>query len=62
MKKANLDIREAAKLAGVPFWVIANRLGVCDSSFSRMLRFELSGAEKDKVNAVIQNLLAERQG
>ena len=62
MKKANLDIRKAAKLAGVPFWIIANRLGLCDSSFSRMLRFELSATEKAKINSVIQNLSAERQG
>lgn len=53
MKKANTDIREAAKQAGVRLWQISDKLGINDGNFSRKLRKELSAEEKAKIYAII---------
>lgn len=52
----NADIREAAKEAGVRLWEVAERMGTTDSNFSRMLRHELSAAQKAKAMASIKLL------
>ncbi len=54
----NIDIREAAKKAGVKFWQIAEKLGINDGNFSRKLRKELNADEK----AHIMNIIAELKG
>lgn len=60
--QANMEIREKAKQAGVRLWEIADALGVNDGNFSRKLRKELSGEDKEKVLAIIDSLAAETQG
>lgn len=52
----NADIREAAKEAGVRLWEVAERMGTTDYNFSRMLRHELSVAQKAKAMAAIKLL------
>ncbi len=52
----NEDIRTAAKAAGVRLWMVADRLGLTDSSFSRKLRFELPDEEKQKILKIIDEL------
>lgn len=54
----NIEIREAAKKAGVKFWQIAEKLGINDGNFSRKLRKELNADEK----AHIMNIIAELKG
>lgn len=57
----NLDIREAAAKAKVRLWQIAQALGINDGNFSRKLRKELTGEEKEKILGIIANLSKENQ-
>lgn len=52
----NKDIRDLAKLKGIPLWKIANGLGITDATFSRKLRFELPIETKEKIKAIINEL------
>ena len=62
----NTDIRKTAQRSGVRLWEVAERLGIADSTFSRKLRHELPDAEKQRIFAIIddivrqQNLMAKR--
>lgn len=55
----NQDIKEYAKEKNVKMWLIAERLGIADSSFSRMLRYNLSEDKKAEIKAIIDELAAE---
>lgn len=61
MIKANMDIRQAARTKGVYLWQIADRLGLQDSNFARILRKELAADEKTKIFAII-DALAKKEG
>lgn len=52
----NIDIREAARRKRIPLWKIADALGITDSSFSRMLRHELSEDKKQHIRKIIDEL------
>lgn len=56
----NKDIREYAKINGVPLFKIASMLGINDGNFSRKLRTELPEEKKTEIRAIIDNLAAER--
>ena len=49
----NKKIREVAKENGVKMWQIADKLGVCDSQFSRKMRYELGESEKASIFKII---------
>lgn len=57
-RRTNEDIRDAARMAGVHLWQIAEELGINDGNFSRRLRKELSAEEKANVYAIIARLSA----
>lgn len=57
---ANMEIRAAAKRAGIFLWQIAERVGVNDGNFSRKLRRELPAEEQEKILSIIDELAAER--
>lgn len=59
MKKANLEIREAAKSAGVRLWQIADVLKMHESAFSVKLRKELPTQERDEILQIIAELAVE---
>jgi len=59
---ANMEIRTAAKRAGVRLWQVAERVGVNDGNFSRKLRRELPPDERDKILEIINELAVERAG
>lgn len=59
---ANMEIRTAAKRAGVRLWQVAERVGVNDGNFSRKLRRELPPDEREKILTIINELAAERAG
>lgn len=59
--KRNLDIRAAAKSAGVFLWEIADNLGVSELTFIRSLRKELSDARKTTVFAAIEEIKREHE-
>lgn len=61
MSKANADIREAAKKAGVYLYNIADRLGVCENTLTIRLRRELSEDNKRQILDIISELAAEQR-
>lgn len=52
----NLVIRRAIKKAGLFQWQVAEKYGVTESHFSRMLRHELPPEEQQIILTIIQNL------
>lgn len=57
---ANMEIRNAAKRAGIRLWQVAERIGVNDGNFSRKLRQELPPQEREKILVIINEMAAER--
>lgn len=55
----NKDIRDYARIKDVRLWQIADKLNLCDSNFSRLLRHELSESKKIEIKAIIDELAAE---
>ena len=58
---SNMEIREAAKSAGVRLWEVAAAYGVSDGNFSRKLRQELPLAEQEKILTIIDRLAQEKK-
>lgn len=56
----NIDIRQAAKEAGLKLYEIAAEYGVNDGNFSRKLRWELPDTEKQRILEIINRLSGER--
>ena len=56
----NIDIRQAAKDAGIKLYEIAAEYGINDGNFSRRLRFELPDADKQRIFNIIHQLSKER--
>ena len=59
--KANQDIRNYAQSKDVRLWEIADKLGINDGNFSRRLRKELPNSEKQKLYAIVDNIVAEKK-
>lgn len=53
---SNLEIRRAIKKTGLFQWQVAERYGVSESQFSRMLRRELPDEEKRLILNIIEQL------
>lgn len=53
---ANTDIREAAKLAGVKMWQIADAMGFSEATLTRLLRKDLPCEKKKNILAAIERL------
>lgn len=56
MLKANLDIRETVKKAGVKLWQVADVLGCNPCALSVKLRRELEQDEKEQIFSIIEEL------
>ena len=56
MERANADLRKAAKEAKVPFWAVADYMGISEPQMTRKLRYELSEKEKAEIMATIETL------
>lgn len=56
MKNPNLDLRRAAKAAGVPLWRIALELGVSEPTLTRWLRTELDEDRRARFLAAVSKL------
>lgn len=52
----NIQIRKEIFSYNLKKWKIAELLGITDSTFSKMLRKELSKEQKNKVLAIIEKL------
>lgn len=58
---ANEDIKQQAKALGVWQWQIADALGMKDSNFSSMLRYELTPEKKQEIQRTIIQLANKNQ-
>lgn len=59
MLQKNQEIRRAAAAAGVRLWQIAEKLGMADSMFSRLLRKEFDPETRERVLQIITELERE---
>lgn len=57
----NEEIKNIAKQNNIRLWKVAERLGISDSNFSRMLRYKLSKEDRDKILAIIKELNMDDQ-
>ena len=62
MKEANCEIKRKAAGSGVCLWEIAEKLGMTDSNFSRMLRKELKPEKKHQILEIIERVENEHEG
>ena len=53
---SNERIRKAAKRKGLKLWQVADRMGMNDGNFSRMLRKELPEERQREILALIDEL------
>ena len=56
----NLDIRKTIEINDFKYWQVANKLGMTDGNFSRLLRVELDKSNKNKILKAIKELKEER--
>lgn len=61
MMQANMEIRIAAKNAGVKLWEVAEAIGISDGMFSRKLRRELPEAEQRKILSIVADLARRKE-
>lgn len=59
MQKQNIQIRRAARVAGVPLWAVAASIGISEPTLMRWLRFPLSLEREVKILAAIDDLAKE---
>lgn len=52
----NKELRDFAKQKNIKLWQIAEKLGMLDSNFSRILRHELSNEKKQEIMKIIDDL------
>jgi len=57
--KANQDLRQEMKAAGLTFWRVADGLGCSEPTLIRWLRHELPEDVKAKIRAVITTLTGQ---
>lgn len=55
----NKDIRKAIVTSGLKYWQVADKYGLTDSNFSRLLRKELPKEKKEKVFKAIEEAKKE---
>lgn len=55
----NIEIRSAAKSAGVRHWQIAEAIGIAEETFSRKLRHELPADEQRNIIEIIKEIAKE---
>lgn len=56
----NKEIKDYIKSRNISLWRVAERLGIADSSFSRMLRYEISEDKKSQIKAIADELATEQ--
>lgn len=59
MCKQNESVRKAARVAGIPLWMVASKIQVSEPTLTRWLRFPLSEEREQKIMAAIQELTEE---
>ena len=56
----NAEIRNELKSFGIPYWRIADKLGVHENSIVRKMRHELSAADKEAFMQAISEIKSEK--
>lgn len=54
-------LRELAKNHNIKLWQIAERIGISDTTFSKMLRRELSDDKKNLIINTINEIITDRE-
>ena len=54
-------LRELAKNHNIKLWQIAEKIGVSDTTFSKMLRKELSNDKKNLIMNTINEIITDRE-
>ena len=58
LSNRNQEIKEYIQDKKVPFWMVAEGLGITDSSFSRLLRYKLSEEKRQEIINITDELAA----
>lgn len=61
MTQTNEAVRRAARVADVPLWQIAAKIGVSQPTMTRWLRFPLPSEKEDRIMQAIKELALERE-
>lgn len=56
----NVDIRKAAKQAGVFLYAVADKLGISEPTMTRLLRYELPEEKKMQIKSIIAELKEQK--
>jgi predicted XRE-type DNA-binding protein len=56
MKQINLDIHKSIHDAGIYYYQVAEKYGLNDGNFSRLLRKKLTIDQKEKILEIIEDL------
>lgn len=56
----NLDVRKAIEKNNIKYWQIADKLGITDGNFSRLLRKELEKSDKEVIFNIIKELKEDK--
>lgn len=59
MHKENAEIHALASSKGIYMWQIAERYGLHESNFSRLLRHPLSASNRERIIRIINQLADE---
>lgn len=54
-------LRELAKINDIKLWQIAEKIGISDTTFSKMLRKELSIDKKNLIINTINEIITDRE-
>ncbi len=60
MEERNKDIKDLIKSKNLRYWKVAEKLGVLDNSFSRMLRYPLTENKRAEILEAIDKAAAEQ--
>ena len=56
MCRQNENVRKAARVAGIPLWMVASKIQVSEPTLTRWLRFPLPEEKEQRIMSAIQEL------
>lgn len=56
---SNTELRAELKAAKIPYWMIADKLGVHENTVIRLMRHELSCEDRERINKAIAEIKKE---
>ena len=62
MNERNKDIKDLIKSKNLRSWMIAEKLGMLDNSFSRLLRYPLTENKRIEILEAIDRVAEEHKG